>query len=99
MPTTPQKNPWLWVPPLYFAQAIPYFIVVVLSTLVYKDLGVSNADVTFFPSLLYLPWVIKPLWSPVVDMVGTKRRWTILMQVIVALGVGAIAGVLQMPGF
>jgi PAT family beta-lactamase induction signal transducer AmpG len=99
MPTTPQQNPWLWVPPLYFAQAIPYFIVVVLSTLVYKDLGVSNADVTFFTSLLYLPWVIKPLWSPVVDMVGTKRRWTILMQVIVALGVGAIAGVLQMPGF
>jgi PAT family beta-lactamase induction signal transducer AmpG len=99
MPTSQQNNPWLWVPPLYFAQAIPYFIVVVLSTLVYKDLGVSNADVTFFTSLLYLPWVIKPLWSPVVDMVGTKRRWTILMQVIVALGVGAIAGVLQMPGF
>jgi PAT family beta-lactamase induction signal transducer AmpG len=99
MPTTQQNNPWLWVPPLYFAQAIPYFIVVVLSTLVYKDLGVSNTDVTFFTSLLYLPWVIKPLWSPVVDMAGTKRGWTILMQLIVALGVGAIAGVLQMPGY
>lgn len=99
MQTTQVKNPWLWVPPLYFAQAIPYVIVVVLSTLIYKDLGVSNTDATFFTSLLYLPWVIKPLWSPVVDMFGTKRRWTILMQLLVALGIGATAGVLQMPGF
>jgi len=99
MQLTRVKSPWLWVPPLYFAQAIPYVIVVVLSTLIYKDLGVSNTDAAFFTSLLYLPWVIKPLWSPVVDMFGTKRRWTILMQLIVALGVGATAGVLQMPGF
>jgi PAT family beta-lactamase induction signal transducer AmpG len=99
MQTTQVKNPWLWVPPLYFAQAVPYMIIVVLSTLIYKDLGISNADATLFTSLLYWPWVIKPLWSPVVDMFGTKRRWTILMQVIVALGIGAIAGVLQMPGF
>ena len=99
MQTTKQTSPWLWVPPLYFAQAVPYFIVVVLSTLIYKDLGVSNTDIAFFTSLLYLPWVIKPLWSPVVDLFGTKRRWTILMQLIVALGVGATAGVLQMPGF
>ncbi len=99
MQTTKQTSPWLWVPPLYFAQAVPYFIVVVLSTLIYKDLGVSNTDIAFFTSLLYLPWVIKPLWSPVVDLFGTKRRWTIVMQLIVALGVGATAGVLQMPGF
>jgi len=99
MQLTQVKSPWLWVPPLYFAQAVPYFIVVVLSTLIYKDLGISNTDIAFFTSLLYLPWVIKPLWSPVVDMFGTKRRWTIAMQLIVALGVGATAGVLQMPGF
>jgi PAT family beta-lactamase induction signal transducer AmpG len=99
MQLTQVKSPWLWVPPLYFAQAVPYFIVVVLSTLIYKDLGISNTDIAFFTSLLYLPWVIKPLWSPVVDMFGTKRRWTILMQLIVALGVGATAGVLQMPDF
>jgi PAT family beta-lactamase induction signal transducer AmpG len=99
MQTKQASKPWLWIPPLYFAQAVPYFIVVVLSTLVYKDLGVSNTDIAFFTSLLYLPWVIKPLWSPVVDMFGTKRRWTILMQLVVALGIGATAGVLHMPGF
>ena len=74
----PQANrPWLWVPSLYFAQAIPYVVVMNLTVIMYKDMGISNSDIAFYTSLLYLPWVVKPLWSPIVDMFGTKRRWTV----------------------
>jgi PAT family beta-lactamase induction signal transducer AmpG len=65
------------VPSLYFAQAIPYVVVMSLSVIMYKDMGISNTDIAFYTSLLYLPWVIKPLWSPVVDMFGTKRGWIV----------------------
>lgn len=99
MQTSQSKSPWLWVPPLYFVQAIPYAVVMTLSVIMYKDLGISNSDIAFYTSLLYLPWVIKPLWSPLVDMFGTKRRWTVLMQVVCAAALGALAGVLHMPAF
>ena len=78
----PQSNPWGWVPTLYFAQAIPYVVVMSLSVIMYKDMGISNSDIAFYTSLLYLPWVIKPLWSPIVDMFGTKRRWTVLFTLV-----------------
>jgi PAT family beta-lactamase induction signal transducer AmpG len=99
MQKTQAKNPWLWVPSLYFTQAIPYVVVMTLSVIMYKDMGISNQDIAFYTSLLYLPWVIKPLWSPLVDMLGTKRRWTVLMQVLVAVALGAVAGVLHLPNF
>jgi PAT family beta-lactamase induction signal transducer AmpG len=93
------KSPWLWVPPLYFIQSIPYAVVMTMSVIMYKDMGISNTDIAFYTSLLYLPWVIKPLWSPLVDMFGTKRRWTVLLQVVCAVALGAVAGVLHMPTF
>ena len=83
-------NPWSWVPSLYFAQAIPYVVVMSLSVIMYKDMGVSNSDIAFYTSLLYLPWVIKPLWSPIVDMFGSKRRWTVLLQLAVAASLVAV---------
>jgi PAT family beta-lactamase induction signal transducer AmpG len=99
MQTSQAKSPWLWVPSLYFAQAIPYVVAMSLSVIMYKDLGVSNADIAFYTSLLYLPWVIKPLWSPVVDMFGTKRRWTVLLQLVVAASLVAVGTVLHLPAF
>lgn len=99
MQATQAKSPWLWVPSVYFNQAVPYAVVMTLSVLLYKDLGISNTDIAHYTSLLYLPWVIKPLWSPVVDMFGTKRRWTVILQLLVALSLGAIAGALQTPNF
>ena len=62
------KSPWLWVPTLYFAEGIPYFIVNVVSVTMFKRMGMSNADLAMYTSLLYLPWVIKPLWRPLVDV-------------------------------
>ncbi|WP_025743189.1 MFS transporter [Aquimarina pacifica] len=85
------KNAWAWVPTLYFTEGLPYVIIITLSVIMYKKLGVSNADIGLYTSWLYLPWVIKPLWSPIVDIKGTKRKWFLYMQLligIVFLGVG-----------
>ena len=93
------RSPWTWIPSLYFAQAIPYVVANGLSVIMYKDMGVSNSDIAFYTSLLYLPWVIKPLWSPIVDMVGTKRRWTVLLQLAMAAALLAVGLVLHLPAF
>ncbi|MEM8763686.1 MAG: MFS transporter [Bacteroidota bacterium] len=82
---------WRWIPLLYFTQGIPYVIVVTVSVIMYKRLGISNAEIGLYTSWLYLPWVIKPLWSPFVDLKGTKRGWFLSMQLIIAiafLGIG-----------
>lgn len=88
-----KKNvtPWLWVPTLYFAEGIPYFIVNVVSVTMFKRMGMGNADLAMYTSLLYLPWVIKPLWSPLVDVVRTKRWWIVMMQALMTVCFAAIA--------
>lgn len=85
------RNPWAWVPSLYFAEGIPYFIVNVLSVTMFKRLGMSNGDLAMYTSLLYLPWVIKPLWSPFVDIIRTKRWWILSMQALMTVGFAALA--------
>ncbi|NAY90505.1 MFS transporter [Muricauda sp. JGD-17] len=79
------KGAWGWIPALYFTQGIPYIMVVTVSVIMYKRLGISNAEIGLYTSWLYLPWVIKPLWSPIVDLKGTKRSWFLIMQLVVAL--------------
>ncbi len=74
------RNPWCWVPSLYFSEGIPYVIVMTMSVVMYKRLGISNTDIALYTSWLYLPWVIKPLWSPFVDITRTKRFWVVAMQ-------------------
>ena len=85
------KGAWAWVPVLYFTQGLPYVMVVTVSVIMYKKLGVSNGDIGLYTSWLYLPWVLKPLWSPFVDLKSTKRKWFLGMQFLIALallGVG-----------
>ena len=76
------RNPWLWIPTLYFAEGIPYFIVNNISVVMFKNMGMPNGMLALYTSLLYLPWVIKPLWSPFVDIIRTKRWWIITMQIL-----------------
>lgn len=78
-------SPWAWVPTLYFAQGIPYFIVNNISVLMFAKMGVPNGEMALFTSLLYLPWSIKPFWSPFVDIIRTKRWWTVSMQIIMSI--------------
>ncbi|MFW6267743.1 MAG: MFS transporter [Marinilabiliaceae bacterium] len=93
------KTPWAWVPTLYFAQGVPYVIVMTVSVIMYKRLGISNADIALYTSWLYLPWVIKPLWSPVVDMLKTKRWWILIMQMLVGAGLAGVAFTIPVPNF
>ena len=91
------KNPWLWVPTLYFAEGLPYFLVNNISVIMFKNMGMSNADLALYTSLLYLPWVIKPLWSPFVDVLRTKRWWIVAMQVLMAAAFCLLAFTLPRP--
>jgi PAT family beta-lactamase induction signal transducer AmpG len=99
MQTTQVRNPWLWVPSLYFGQAIPYVLVMTLSVIMYKDVGISNGDIALYTSWLYLPWVIKPLWSPFVDMFSTKRTWTVTLQLVLGVSLCLVAFTTQLPAF
>lgn len=96
-PSEKSISPWKWVPTLYFAQGIPYVIVMTVSVIMYKRFGVSNTDIALYTSWLYLPWVIKPFWSPVVDMFKTKRWWIISMQLLMGAGFAGIALLIPMP--
>ncbi|NOZ47548.1 MAG: AmpG family muropeptide MFS transporter [Chlorobi bacterium] len=96
---TEKERPWLWVPSLYFAEGIPYVIVMTLSVIFYKRMGVSNTDIALYTSWLYLPWVIKPLWSPMVDILKTKRYWIILMQLFIGAGLAGVALTMPLPDF
>lgn len=78
-------SPWFWIPLLNFASGFPYVIIISVSVLMYKNLGISNEDIGIYTSLLYLPWVIKPLWSPFIDLYSTKRNWFLLMQLIISI--------------
>ena len=92
-----ERNPWWWVPSLYFAEGIPYFMVNVISVTMFKRMGMSNGDLAMYTSLLYLPWVIKPLWSPFVDIIRTKRWWIVAMQVLMSAAFFALAFSLPRP--
>jgi PAT family beta-lactamase induction signal transducer AmpG len=70
---------------------LPYVAVNIVSVIMYKRMGISNADIALYTSLLYLPWVIKPIWSPLVDMLKTKRWWIVITQLVLAIGFASIA--------
>jgi PAT family beta-lactamase induction signal transducer AmpG len=85
------RSPWAWIPTLYLAEGLPYVAVNIVSVIMYKRMGISNADIALYTSLLYLPWVIKPIWSPLVDMLKTKRWWIVITQLVLALGFASVA--------
>ncbi len=93
------RSPWAWVPTLYFAEGIPYVIVMTVSVIMYKRMGISNGDIALYTSWLYLPWVIKPLWSPVVDILKTKRWWIVIMQLLIGAGLAGVAFTIPVPNF
>lgn len=94
-----KTNPWAWIPTLYFAEGLPYVAVMTISVIMYKRLGISNTDIALYTGWLYLPWVIKPFWSPFVDILKTKRWWTLTMQWILALSLAGIAFAIPAPFF
>lgn len=93
------RNPWLWVPSIYIAEGVPYMIAMTVSVVLYKNLGLSNTEIALYTSWLYLPWVIKPLWSPFVDLFRTKRFWIIAMQLAIGASFACVALTLPASDF
>src|SRR5712672_1076653 len=85
------RNPWVWIPTLYLAEGLPYVVVMTVSVTMYKGMGISNTDIALYTSWLYLPWVIKPLWSPLVDMFRTKRAWIVSLQLLLGAAFALVA--------
>lgn len=94
-----KHSPWAWIPTLYFAQGLPYVMVMTVSVIMYKRLDVSNTDIALYTSWLYLPWVIKPLWSPLVDLLKTKRWWIVTMQLMTGAGLAGVAFTIPTDSF
>ena len=94
-----KRDTWLWLPSLYFAEGIPYVLVMTLSVIFYKRMGISNTNIALYTSWLYLPWVIKPLWSPIVDILKTKRWWIVVMQLFIGVGLAGVAFTIPVPNF
>lgn len=93
------RSPWAWIPTLYLLQGLPYVVVMTLSVVMYKNLGLSNTDIALYTSWLYLPWVIKPLWSPLIELLGTKRRWIWALQFVVGALLAGVALTLPMGNY
>lgn len=84
-------NAWLWIPTLYFASGLPYHAITSISDIMYKDMGVGNTKIALYTSFLLIPWTIKPLWSPFVEILGTRRKWTVYSQLVLAFCFVAVA--------
>jgi PAT family beta-lactamase induction signal transducer AmpG len=91
--------PWMWIPSLYLAEGLPFVAVQTISVIMYKRMGISNADIAFYTGLLYLPWLIKPLWSPFVDILKTKRWWILTTQLLIGAGFAGVAFTAPLPFF
>ncbi len=95
----PHRHPLSWVPTLYLAMGLPNVMVGVVAAILYKNLGVSNEDIALYTSQMYLPWVLKPLWAPLLEPFKTKRWWVISMQFLMMATLGAVAFCLPLDGF
>jgi PAT family beta-lactamase induction signal transducer AmpG len=86
-----KTNAWLWIPTLYFASGLPYHAITSISDIMYKDMGVANGTIALLTSIFLIPWTIKPLWSPLVELISTRRKWTLYSQLLLVLCFAAIA--------
>ena len=84
------KSPWAWIPTLYLAEGMPNVLVTAVAAVMYMQLGLTDTEIALYTAWLGLPWVIKPFWSPFVDLYKTKRWWVLAMQVLLG---SALAGV------
>lgn len=93
------RTPWSWIPSLYIAEGLPYFAVNTLTVLIYTNMGISKTEMAYFTGWLYLPWVIKPFWSPFIDLIQTKRWWILMMQLVIMVTMAGVALALSIKGF
>ncbi len=92
-----RRNPWTWIPTLYIAEGLPNVVVMTVAVVMYMQLGMSDTDIALYTGWLGLPWVIKPLWSPFVDLYRTKRWWVLTMQLLLGSSLAGVAFTLSTP--
>ena len=90
-------NPWAWIPTLYIAEGLPNVVVMTVAVVMYMQLGLTDTDIALYTGWLGLPWVIKPLWSPFVDLYRTKRWWVLAMQLLLGSALAGVAFTLNTP--
>jgi PAT family beta-lactamase induction signal transducer AmpG len=99
-PENPRRTPpYAWVPTLYFAEGVPFFAVSLIAGILYKRLGLGNDVIALYTKLLLLPWSLKPLWSPLLEMFKTKKYFVVLLQFVGGISLGLIALCLPLPGY
>ena len=94
-----RKSPMTWVPTLYFAMGMPFVVLNMVCSLMYKGMGVSDTQIAFWTSIIMLPWTLKPLWSPFLEIYKTKKYFVVLTQVVTGLMFACVAFALQLPSF
>jgi MFS transporter, PAT family, beta-lactamase induction signal transducer AmpG len=94
-----RTHPAAWVPTLYTAEGLPFVIVATVTSLMYKSMGVNNATITFWTGLMGIPWMIKPLWGPLLEMFKTKKYFVLLTQFVGGVSFGLLALSLHLPHF
>lgn len=97
--TGSSRSAWSWIPTLYLAEGVPYVAVMTIAVIMYDRMGISHTDIAFYTAWLYLPWVIKPLWSPFVDILRTRRWWIVVMQFLLGAAMAGVAFTLPAPFF
>jgi PAT family beta-lactamase induction signal transducer AmpG len=93
------SHPVLWVPTLYFAEGLPFVVIATVSVLMYKSMGISDAQIAFFTTLVTWPWTLKPLWGPLLEMFKTKKYFVVATQLIGGIAFGLVALTLPLAGF
>src|SRR5579872_4670653 len=97
--TNTSRHPLIWVPSLYFAQGLPFAVVAIMASIMYKKMGISNENITYWTSMLGVAWIVKPLWSPFLEMVSSKKSIVVMFQILGGACMIACAFVLQLAGF
>lgn len=85
------KKPYSWVPSLYLGEALPFSAVMLISVIMFKEFGLSDGQITVYTGWMGLPWVIKPIWSPIIDNLKTKRWWIVSMQFFMGIALAMVA--------
>ena len=86
-----KRSPWAWIPTVYLAEGLPNIVVTGVSVVILLQMGLTNTQIALYTSWLQLPWIVKPLWSPFVDIVKTKRWWVIAMQMLLGAAFAGVA--------
>ena len=98
-PENKRAHPLLWVPSLYFAMGTPMIAVSVVAAIMYKNLGLSNPEIAAWTGAMYLPWVLKPLWAPLLELFRSKRFFVLAMELTMVVTFSCAAFALKLPAY